>query len=288
MSNFDSSTQISMILGDQDTWAELVDAYEVFIQETVVSGIRQIRDIRHIDISTDSNHKRLTLKQLGFPVDDSVLSTYSSQDLFMLIQEYPQFSKVSGTNKFINFLGRVLKSTVTVRNLWTRDYSTSQVLLVVPETSPYTVTVEVPLHARIMGVVSSVSGTLTPSDLVVSGTYSAVGNSSVVLTFASEQAGESAIVDWDAFLTELPQGAVRIDDGGHWFLSTHVEAEFDWEVINSLVREGESIKKKAHDLFYGFAPINLVLRSLGTETNLDMSPLCVCANLGKQVLIQRV
>ncbi len=290
MASFDHNTQIGLIIQEQPIWEELVGAYSQFMADVVIPGVKAVRDTRHVDMDSTTAHKKSVLKLLGFPSGNSLLDIHGPEDLFMLCQEYPQFSSVSGTKKFVSFLSRVLKSEVVVRPLWTRDYATSQKTIVVPSgTPPFISTLDVPLYARLTSVVSKESGKLSQVvGAVGSGQFSVTGNTTISVLFDAQQSGDTVTIDWDAFLPELPENAIRVDNGGHWFLSTHVEAEFDWDMLNQMVREGENIKKKAHDIFYDFAPINLVLRSVGTETSLGVTPIQVSANLAAQIVVQKV
>lgn len=90
------------------------------------------------------------------------------------------------------------------------------------------------------------------------------------------------------FSPVLPPGSVTVDEGGPWFLSTHVSINFNWVELERLTLSGTSLKKRIFDIFYHFAPINLVLKDIGGDLIIMVDPLCVCADQGKQVVIQYV
>lgn len=94
--------------------------------------------------------------------------------------------------------------------------------------------------------------------------------------------------DYVNFLQALPVGEKTVEEGGHWFLSTHVDVTFDWTSLEALTpSDGMSLPKRIYDIFYQLAPINLVLRSVGNdaEFNVDIG---LRASLSGQVAIQHI
>ena len=281
---FDSKSQISSVLQAHRSWSELTEAYETFTNTTIGSRLRALRESHFLDrVSRDL--RLTTLRLLGFPLDSNILDEHTDDELILLCLEYPKFAVVSNTLNFSVFLGYVLKSNVVVTPLYTKDYSVTQITGVVDSVN-FTIEVDVAKHVRLV-VTNSQGITFTEVDGIPNQSYQYV-RTDKLLTFNSEQANEPITINVDGFVRKLPDGAIRLEDGGHWFLSTHVEVEFDWDVIKRITREGESIQKKAHDIFYGFAPLNLVLRTVGTTSDLDFSPLCVCTSIGQQVAIQKI
>lgn len=94
--------------------------------------------------------------------------------------------------------------------------------------------------------------------------------------------------DYTSFHSILPIGAITVDNGGLWFLSTHIKLVLNSSDILTLVPITKSINQVISEIFYTFAPINLVLKDIGANEEFTIEPQCICANLVSSVAIQYI
>lgn len=108
-------------LGDNKTWAELVDAAAQVMEVNVEDPIDQLTKIRYIRRDTDPNVLALSARMLGFDLSQDVLSL-NAENLTKIVTQLPHYPDHNSTRYFSNFIDLILNSVTDVRYLYTKDY----------------------------------------------------------------------------------------------------------------------------------------------------------------------
>ncbi len=109
-------------LGDNKTWAELVDAAAQVMEVNVEDPIDQLTKIRYIRRDTDPNVLALSARMLGFDLTQDVLYL-NAENLTKIVTQLPHYPDHNSTKYFINFVDMILNAVTDVRYLYTKDYA---------------------------------------------------------------------------------------------------------------------------------------------------------------------
>lgn len=108
-------------LESNETWKDLVAAFNWVMENNVDSPISQLEVIRHITQQSDRQLLKVTARLLGFDSTQDVLDL-SSDNLLRLVSQLPRFPEQNSTVYFKNFIDILLNARTEVKYLYTQDY----------------------------------------------------------------------------------------------------------------------------------------------------------------------
>lgn len=108
-------------LESNQTWKDLIDAFNSVMDNNVNSPISQLEVIRHITQQSDRQLLKVTARLLGFDSTQDVLDL-SSDNLLRLVSQLPRFPEQNSTIYFRNFIDLLLNANTEITYLYTKDY----------------------------------------------------------------------------------------------------------------------------------------------------------------------
>lgn len=109
------------VLGSNQTWADLVDAFNSVVEINIDDPIFQLERIRFITQDSEQEMLKATARMLGFDESQDVLNL-NSDSLTRLVSQLPLYPDQNSTIYFPNFIDVLLNSSIAVSYLFTRDY----------------------------------------------------------------------------------------------------------------------------------------------------------------------
>lgn len=268
---------LSITLNRKQIFSQFADALGQFLEHHVERRINSLLRVRNIDVNSDRQVLLDTLHQMGLVLDQTVLDRFSVPDLYVLILDYRDFGQTCATSRFDKMMSRVLKTPVTVHKLWSRQY------LSVSKTV-YTDAADILLDDTIWPwtnlIIRSGGSRLLSTQYVVDGNK---------ITVLPQFIGKWLHIEYNDFVQQLPVDATTIDDGGHWFLTNHVQLNIDLSKLQYLMAAGKNPLNIVLDLFYKLAPVNLVphINENVVDTFMDIGPIYMSSSI-RQTVLQKV
>ncbi len=109
-------------LKDNQTWADLIDAFQQVTEANVENPIKQLELIRFMVTHNDDDILRYTARLLGFDLSQDVLNL-NSASLTKIATQLSMYPDQNGTRLFSKFIELILNSTITVFELYSKNYA---------------------------------------------------------------------------------------------------------------------------------------------------------------------